>query len=362
MKLSKIIFGRVEFPEGEEFLEFQYKFLILLQLFAASTSLLFLWLVHAGVSPRFSDVHMQVMMGYSITALVLWLAVRGRKEWFLSVAWAFEFASLIDLFSAFIFVNNDELRILWLFTNIPGAYLILGRFIGAIITGLIIVGFVVINPYVAQPYSPNGVATAILAMLYFAVFFHAYAKQSIYFFLRMRESKERLREMATRDMLTGVLNARAYYEICDSLIKMAKRHASPYAVLFVDLDHFKSINDTHGHAAGDAVLKAVASCLSNNLRSSDALGRIGGEEFSIFLPNTDLPGAVSLAENLRQKIEGLLPSVGEQSLKITASIGVAGNQGDVQSMQEIQRRADQGMYQAKAAGRNRVSCVDTSVG
>ena len=356
--MSKLIVGRIVFPDGEELLEFQYKFLILLQIFASSTSLLFLWLVHIGVSPRFSELHMQVMMGYSIVSIGLWLALRGRKKWFLPIAWTFEVASLIDLFSAFIFVNNDELRILWLFTNIPGAYLVLGRRVGALMTGVIVVGFVVINPYVAQPYSPNAVATGIVAMLYFAVFFDAYSKRAVSFFTRMRESNARLHEMATRDMLTGVLNARAYYEICDSMIKLAKRHASSYAVLFVDLDHFKSINDTHGHAAGDAVLKAVAGCLSLSIRSSDSLGRIGGEEFSIFLPKTDASGAKDLAETIRRNIEGLMPAIGDQSLRVTASIGVAAMQHHGQSMQEIQRQADQAMYLAKSAGRNRVSSLD----
>lgn len=142
------------------------------------------------------------------------------------------------------------------------------------------------------------------------------------------------------------------------MIEVARRQRTPYAVLFVDLDHFKSINDTHGHAAGDVVLKSVADCLARSLRASDALGRIGGEEFSIFLPNTDAAGAAKLAENIRSAIESLMPSIGERSLKVTASIGVARNSHSEQTMLEIQKTADQAMYRAKAAGRNRVSSVD----
>lgn len=357
-QVSRLVFGKVIFHEGEELREFQFKFLALLMLFASSTSALFLWLVHVGASPSFSDLHMQVMLAYTLSSALLWLALRGRKQWFLPLAWTFEIASLIDLFSAFVFVSNDELRILWLFTNIPGTYLVLGRAVGGMATALVIVAFVMLNPHVALPYSPNAVATAVIAMLYFAVFFHAYAERSISFFMRMRESNARLREMATRDMLTGALNARAYYEICDSMIEVARRQRTPYAVLFVDLDHFKSINDTHGHAAGDVVLKSVADCLARSLRASDALGRIGGEEFSIFLPNTDAAGAAKLAENIRSAIESLMPSIGERSLKVTASIGVARNSHSEQTMLEIQKTADQAMYRAKAAGRNRVSSVD----
>jgi len=131
--------------------------------------------------------------------------------------------------------------------------------------------------------------------------------------------------MATRDMLTGVLNARAYYEICDSLINLATRNSTPYSVLFIDLDHFKSINDNYGHAAGDIVLRSVANCIQGGLRNSDVMGRIGGEEFSVFLPNTDAIAATQVAEQLRQSIEVLMPSFGDRQLKITASIGVARN-------------------------------------
>lgn len=356
--LAKIAFGNVDFPESEEFREFQYKFMIVLQLFAAATSILFLWLVQIGASPKFSDLHMQVMFWYSVAALGLWLTVRGRKHLFLPVASLFELASLIDLMSAFVFVDNDELRILWLFTNIPATYLILGRLIGAFVTAFIVGSVVLLNPHVGLPLSPNAVATCVIAMIYFAIFFHAYAKQSIYFFIRMRESNARLKELATRDMLTGTLNARAYYETCDSLINLAKRNGTPYSVLFVDLDHFKSINDNYGHAAGDIVLKSVAECITHGLRKSDVMGRIGGEEFSVFLPNTDASAAADLAEQMRQAIELLMPSIGNRQIRITASIGVARNRHSDQSMLEIQKMADQAMYRAKAAGRNRISAFE----
>jgi diguanylate cyclase (GGDEF)-like protein len=172
----------------------------------------------------------------------------------------------------------------------------------------------------------------------------------------MRESNERLYHLAMHDTLTGVLNARAYYEVCDRLIASARRSQRPYSVLFVDLDHFKSINDHHGHAAGDLVLKAVAETLGQTLRESDVLGRIGGEEFSVFLPETSRDAAVIAAENLRAAVERLCPSIGGgERLRITASIGVAGNTREGEDMHVIQQRADQAMYHAKAAGRNRVS-------
>ena len=154
------------------------------------------------------------------------------------------------------------------------------------------------------------------------------------------------------------MNDRAYYAATERLIRLSLRTSEPFSVLFVDLDHFKSINDNYGHEAGDAVLKEVAACLAGNARDCDALGRIGGEEFSLFLPNTDLAGAEVVAEKLRAAIEGLAPIAGETRLKVTATIGVARNQPGHQSIADIQRLADQAMYLAKKQGRNRVTCFD----
>ena len=129
-------------------------------------------------------------------------------------------------------------------------------------------------------------------------------------------------------------------------------------MLFIDLDHFKSVNDTYGHAAGDTVLKTVARCLGQIIRKSDALGRIGGEEFSVFMPNTSREGALQLAEAARQAVEALNPSIGDKNLRVTASIGVAHCNSFVEGMQAIQQRADKAMYVAKSQGRNRVSALN----
>ncbi len=357
MSPSSLFFGRVEFPESEEYREFQYKFLLVLLAVGALATIFF---IVAGGDPALSipDAHMRSMKIFTAVSVLLFFLLRGRKAWFVTIAWIYELASLAELWSAMLYVPGDELRILWLFTNIPGAYLLLGRAVGALVTLTIISGLLISNAHLSAPYSPNAVATATIAMIYSAAFFHAYATRSVMFFLRMRDSNELLRFMATRDALTGVLNARAYYEVCDRMIRVAQRNSEPYAVLFVDLDHFKSINDTYGHAAGDHVLKSVADCLTRNIRHSDALGRIGGEEFSIFLPNTPMTGALELAEHIRLSIEALMPDVGTGPRKITASIGVARNQHSDQLMLDIQRQADQAMYQAKAGGRNRVSAFD----
>jgi diguanylate cyclase (GGDEF)-like protein len=173
----------------------------------------------------------------------------------------------------------------------------------------------------------------------------------------MQTYNESLEQLATYDTLTGALNARAYYAICDKNIHNAQRSKAPYSVLFIDLDHFKRVNDTYGHSAGDVVLKSVTVCIDSAIRRSDSLGRIGGEEFSVFLPNTGKEGAQHIAEAVRQAIEALNPDIGDLRLPVTASIGYATCDEEIVPMNVIQKRADEAMYLAKSLGRNRVSSL-----
>jgi diguanylate cyclase (GGDEF)-like protein len=351
----QFLFGKVKFRDSEEFEEFRFHFLIIILISGALFTALFIAGEHSKLNP-ISGRHVTSMTAFTLSTLTLWLLLRGHKERFLAIACLYETICLLEYISALTYVPEDELRVLWFMVNIPGVYILLGQRVGAMITALTVGGLIQGNPYLSAPYSANAIATLSVSLVYMAVFFHYYGDRSISYFVRMRESNEKLRYMATHDNLTGVLNARAYYASSEHLIRMAQRQQLPYAVLFVDLDHFKSINDTYGHAAGDIVLKSVASTLGRSIRESDLLGRIGGEEFSIFLPETSLDGAAQLAEHIRAAIENLRPRIGERCLRITASIGVAQNQQNDQSMLAIQQQADQAMYIAKSQGRNRVSC------
>jgi len=355
--LAKTVFGNVDFPDSEEHLEFKYQLMILIQVFAGITSTLFVGLAQVGVFPRFHEIQMVVIFVHAILMFVLWLILRGRKQLLLPVTYFSVLITFLDISSYFILVDNDNVRVLWFLAFISGVYLLLGLIAGAVTTLVCIATILLANSFVALPMSPNSIATTVMSMFFFAILHHAYTKRSAHFSTRLKDSNERLRHMATRDMLTNVLNSHAYYEVSDSQIQVARRKGAPYSVLFIDLDHFKSINDTHGHAAGDIVLKSVADCLSGSLRSSDVLGRVGGEEFSVFLPNTDVEGAAALAESIRTNIEMLPLLVGEQALRITASIGVARCHQSHQTILDIQKQADQAMYRAKAEGRNRVSSI-----
>ncbi len=352
--LKWLAFGSVQFSEQEEYLEFRYKFLIVLMLTAAALTGLFILGLVSQIN-LIGWAHGRMMITFVTGTVLLWLLLRGSPKRFKKIGWTYEVLSLVESASALVYVPVDELRVLWFYTNIPCVFILLGQRPGWLVTGLTLVGFLMINPQLEQPYSPSAVATGVLAMLYLGVAFHAYVDRSMSYFKRMRDYNNQLQDMASHDPLTRVLNAGAYYRACDQQIHVSQRANQSFAVLFIDLDYFKSINDTYGHAVGDDVLRAVAQTLQSAVRRSDIVGRIGGEEFSVFLPNTHVQGAQQLAETLRLAIESIHIDVDGVRLKITASIGVAAKRYEQETMQVIQQHADQAMYEAKRGGRNRVS-------
>lgn len=179
---------------------------------------------------------------------------------------------------------------------------------------------------------------------------------------RLMESEERYRALSITDSLTGLFNRRHFFELAGRELRRVERHSLQVAILMLDIDHFKLVNDTHGHAEGDKVLQAVAGRLSLNLRQNDVAARYGGEEFVILLPETDLAAAQLVAERFRASIAEMPMETDGGRLAITASLGVSAYvgkgrvDGSVEHLVEtIIDQADQALYQAKHLGRNRVA-------
>jgi diguanylate cyclase (GGDEF)-like protein len=166
----------------------------------------------------------------------------------------------------------------------------------------------------------------------------------------------RLFESATYESLTGVLRREAVLEILEREAQRATRYGRPLAVAMVDLDHFKAVNDRFGHLGGDGVLQRVAQILRGGLRATDSIGRYGGEEFLLVLPETPLDGAVAVAEKIRETVfRSPIPMPDDDAITVTTSIGLAElAAADPVSARELLRRADEALYQAKHEGRNRV--------
>jgi len=171
-----------------------------------------------------------------------------------------------------------------------------------------------------------------------------------------------LERLAATDYLTGIANHRSFFEAGEREIQRARRYGHPLAVLMIDLDHFKQVNDTYGHAAGDRVLVETTAAIRRLLRDLDVFGRLGGEEFAILLPETDLTGSRTTAERLRAAIAEIAIDAENVSLKVTISVGITLLSPDDPGLDAVLKRADDAMYEAKRGGRNRVATVPLSQG
>jgi two-component system cell cycle response regulator len=175
---------------------------------------------------------------------------------------------------------------------------------------------------------------------------------------RLRESRDRNQKMATYDSLTNLYNRRALYDIVDNELARARRDKKPVSLVMMDIDHFKNVNDAHGHNIGDRALSIVAHIISEKIRAYDTAARWGGEEFLLVLPGADLVEAELIAERVRQGIEtSEIPIPGGKHLNLQASFGVSTSRpDDLLTFDLLVHQADEALYDAKDKGRNRV-CV-----
>ncbi|MFS0851661.1 diguanylate cyclase [Novosphingobium panipatense] len=177
-------------------------------------------------------------------------------------------------------------------------------------------------------------------------------------FARIVENEFALRRMAEQDSMTGALTRRAFWDQVRHEMERYKRHGRPCSLVLGDLDHFKHVNDTYGHPAGDAVLTEVSSLVLATKRTMDVLGRLGGEEFALLLPDTEESDGFRAVERFRKLLAGheiALPS--GETLRVTASFGIAGLTPDILTVEAWMKRADEALYRAKRAGRNRCECA-----
>jgi diguanylate cyclase (GGDEF)-like protein len=181
----------------------------------------------------------------------------------------------------------------------------------------------------------------------FAILAHQFALA-----LRRLKLYKDIETLAITDGLTGVYTRRYFIERFDEEIKRSLLRKSSFSFLMVDADHFKMINDRHGHLAGDQVLKEISNIIQENVRAIDIVGRFGGEEFCVVLPDTDLEGARVVAERIRKSAEKREIKAYDSALRVTLSIGLAVYPSDGKLLEELMDKADWALYRAKSQGRN----------
>ena len=201
-----------------------------------------------------------------------------------------------------------------------------------------------------------GVLIAIVAPLIIAPVIGWYLVGLI---IKSHQLEEAMRTLVTFDALTGVMTRRAFLAHCETVYQVAMRSQSTLAVIYIDMDDFKKINDTYGHAAGDEVLKSFGSVVNRCKRKSDLVGRIGGEEFSMVLHKTDADGALKFSNKIRAVAKSEAVTFEGQVIDYNMSIGVAVfDKANPLSLDQLMRRADSALYQAKALGKDRVVCYE----
>lgn len=177
----------------------------------------------------------------------------------------------------------------------------------------------------------------------------------------LKEAVKTLADTSSRDSLTRTFNRGFLVDSLEREFQRAQRYGNKLSFILFDLDHFKAINDNYGHIMGDEVLKSVANLISESLRNSDTLGRYGGEEFGIILPETELNGAVVLAERLRVKIASTPVFHDNQKIRVTTSIGVAELAAEFENIEQFIHAADLALYHSKENRRNKVTAYDPNV-
>ncbi len=292
-------------------------------------------------------------LGYGLT---VWL---NHRHWFLlSRLWMGGLFLLHALALTFL-LSSESLVSVYLLAGIPVGFLLFASeepwtramAIGASIVayGLSQTSWFDVPVEIISSRSLHAISFASLISMFVGI---AFAIARFNFVLRRLEARQRV--FASTDEMTGLASRRHLLAQAESALRIAHRYDRPLSVILIDIDHFKTINDTCGHQDGDQLLREVTACLDHSRREADLLGRHGGDEFVLLLPETTLDDALVVAERCRRGVENLEVSLSKGPRSVTISLGIAGLlPGEKHNLDELLRRADEALYDAKRAGRNR---------
>jgi diguanylate cyclase (GGDEF)-like protein len=297
----------------------------------------------------------QLVLGIHFAVLLYFVRRRPYSTW---LALSFLVPLLALVLIAMAHVDTPPKVFIWVFVMPVLSYALLGRRMGFMVSliGALLALLAYLSKYAGVPQQVHvlGLSDSLICLFSIWVAMHLYERN------RERTTAE-LQRLATTDELTGLHNRRHLEKIFTHLAAAAERQKHALAVVVMDLDHFKQINDRWGHHAGDAVLVHVARLLRDQLRSSDWAFRIGGEEFCLFLPMADRDGAVTATETLRRRIAEHPCDLNGQTIPLSASVGFSMYPTDANAFGALLSLADERMYRAKQQGRNRVVGDDAQV-
>jgi len=290
------------------------------------------------------------------TAILLWGA--WRIVWVRNLLpWVYLY--LLPTFSFLLYIivipQASKTAFVWVYSIPVLSYLLLGRRRGSLLALPFVAGACVLylqsNPVRLDAEGLIDLGNAVFCGLLLIVFVHFYET-------RRASAYQQLERMARTDALTGVANRGSFQQSLEQSIREAERSQGKLVLVLLDVDHFKAVNDQYGHDAGDKALRYICSSLSQRLRVTDTLGRLGGEEFGLLLRNTDRKGAAPLIETLREQISNNPLVYGEQRIPLSVTMGLAEWPIDGHSAEPLYRSADRRLYLGKGQGRNQLVSHD----
>ena len=301
-----------------------------------------------------NDFHANVNFLYSATNALIIIALRTEKIPFQLSVLIYLVASLLTFTSAYLNITEDQFRGIWFYLLAFVAYIVADNKTGKAIPLISLFIMLVCQYFSSVQFSGITFTSMFIGLFIFGLITQAFTQRVRDYVELLNEQNQQLNELAKLDHLTGIFNSRHFHEFGQKLINLARRNNEPLSLIFIDLDHFKNVNDLYGHLVGDKLLVQVSKSIENHLRTSDMFARTGGEEFCILLPKTTASGASELAEKLRLQIEKEILKHGDLSISITASIGISTLKPDQDNLIDMQSRADKCLYIAKSRGRNQV--------
>ena len=338
---------------SEEYRRFKFKLFSSIMVIAMVFAIGFGLMHDLGLN-TIGTVQARLDYGYAALSLVLLVLIKINKDAYSPALYIFLFASFITFVGAIMNVPIDQFRAIWLYLLVLVAYILAGTGTGIALTIASVMAVVLLSMTMSVAMNTETLVTTVGGLLVLSIIAYTHTDRMNRYARLLEENNGKLKQLASQDPLTGLFNPRMCTALGEQLMKVAVRENKPFSVVYMDLDHFKQINDEYGHQAGDDVLVKVAEIIAGYLRESDVCARLGGEEFCALLPDTDQDGAQQLAENIREQIEKAVHLHENEALKVTASFGIAQLSQTDHNLGDIQKRADQALYAAKKGGRNKV--------
>lgn len=354
--LARPLGNKIEFEPLESLVRFRHSLLKYCLLVAVFSALFVAVMYDLGLHNT-GYFHSRVNYAFSMSSLVLFIWFRRSSESYMKVAFLLVSISLLVFTSALIFVVEDQFRIVWFYIVVFVAFMTIGNRAG-IITSVLSIIIILFSYWLFElGLSRSTLQGAIIGLVISSILASIHVRVVADFEKKLINKNRELEVLATIDGLTGVVNKRMFSEMAAKYIETACRKKSPLSFLYLDIDHFKTINDEHGHHVGDIMLIKFTEVVRKCLRKSDLLGRVGGEEFAVMLFDTDIDAAQLVAEKIRDVVAKSEYQNENQRVQITTSIGMTKMSSVTDTLEAMQQRADQALYKAKASGRNRVEVL-----